>query len=388
MAGRNLAIDLMRDVGLEVAIDAAGNIFGRKSGTEDLPPIMFGSHIDTVRAGGRFDGVLGVVAAIECIRALCASGTTTRHPLEAAIFANEEGQNYGALCGSRAVVGDINDEDLDRTDHQGQTLRHAIRYVGGNPEELHQAIRKAGSVAVYVELHIEQGRELETLGVPIGIVIGITGIQHIDIEISGVPNHSGTTAMSSRHDALVAASEIVLAVRRLALEERLCRVANVGRLLVSPNSINIVPGAVSMTVELRDLDAENIRAAIERLSGATAAIAVRYGVSCEFKPRSMVEPVLSDEALPAAIEASCSLLGLRSHRMPSGAGHDAQMMARIAPMGMIFVPSLGGISHSTDEFSSAEDCANGASVLLQTILVLDRSLDPPAMPSHTGVLQP
>jgi beta-ureidopropionase / N-carbamoyl-L-amino-acid hydrolase len=379
--GRQLVMDMMREVGLAVSVDAAGNILGRRAGRGDLPAILFGSHIDTVREAGRFDGVLGVVAAIECVAVLQAADTLTLHPLEVVIFANEEGQNFGALCGSRAAVGDISSEDLQRSDASGRTLSDAIRGVGGKPEELQSSIYADGRFCAFVELHIEQGGELDRLGIPIGAVEGISGIQHTDVLISGSANHSGTTTMEARHDALAAAAELVLAVRKMALQLHSCRVANVGRLVVSPNSVNIVPGSVELTVELRDMQATRIARTMEEIKGKTGDIAERYGVSFEFLDRKFMEPVPAHPAVLAAIEESCQALHLPFQRIPSGAGHDAQMMARIAPMGMIFVPSVGGISHSSKEFTESEDCARGAEVLLETILRLDRLPDEAA----TGV---
>jgi beta-ureidopropionase / N-carbamoyl-L-amino-acid hydrolase len=377
--GRQLVMEMMREVGLAISIDAAGNILGRREGTRSLPAIMFGSHIDTVREAGRFDGVLGVVAAIECVAVLQAADTLTLHPLEVVIFANEEGQNFGALCGSRAAVGDISSEDLRRSDASGRTLSDAIRGVGGKPEELQSSIYADGRFCAFVELHIEQGGELDRLGIPIGAVEGISGIQHTDVLITGVANHSGTTTMEARHDALAAAAELVLLVRKMALEQHSCRVATVGRLAVSPNSVNIVPGSVELTVELRDMQATRIARTMEDLKVRAESIAERYGVSFEFLDGKFMAPVPAHPAVLNAIEQSCLALQLPFQRIPSGAGHDAQMMGRIAPMGMIFVPSVGGISHSSKEFTEAEDCARGAEVLLETILRLDRLPDEAAI---------
>jgi beta-ureidopropionase / N-carbamoyl-L-amino-acid hydrolase len=373
--GRELVMDMMREVGLAVSVDAAGNILGRRGGRRDLAAILFGSHIDTVREAGRFDGVLGVAAAIECVAVLQATDRLTLHPLEVVIFANEEGQNFGALCGSRAAVGEISSEDLQHSDASGRTLSDAIRGVGGKPEELRSSIYADGRFSAFVELHIEQGGELDRLGIPIGAVEGISGIQHTDVLISGVANHSGTTTMEARHDALAAAAELVLAVRQMALQLHSCRVANVGRLVVSPNSVNIVPGSVELTVELRDMQATRIARTMHEIKGKAEDIAERYGVSFAFLDRKFMEPVPAHPAVLAAIEESCQALQLPFQRIPSGAGHDAQMMARIAPMGMIFVPSVGGISHSSQEFTEAEDCARGAEVLLETILRLDQLRD-------------
>jgi N-carbamoyl-L-amino-acid hydrolase len=244
---------------------------------------------------------------------------------------------------------------------------------------LESSIYADGRFCAFVELHIEQGGELDRLGIPIGAVEGISGIQHTDVLISGIANHSGTTTMEARHDALAAAAELILVVREMALQLHSCRVANVGRLVVSPNSVNIVPGSVELTVELRDMQATRIARTMEAIKRRTEDIGERYGVSFEFLDRKFMEPVPAHPAVLAAIEESCQALQFPFQRIPSGAGHDAQMMARIAPMGMIFVPSVGGISHSSKEFTEAEDCARGAEVLLETILRLDRLPDEAAI---------
>ena len=370
--GRQLTAEMMREASLQIRIDSAGNMFGRREGSQDLPPIVFGSHVDTVRGGGRYDGVLGVIAGIACIQALERASIQTRHPLEVVVFANEEGQRFGALVGSRAAVGDLSECDLDIRDESGESLRDAIRAVGGCPEAIASSSLKAGDIAAYLELHIEQGGELEERGVSIGVVQGISGIQHVDVRFLGAANHSGTTAMSSRRDALVAAAALVLSVQQIAVERKLCRVATVGQLSVSPNSINIVPGEVKLTLELRDIDAARIDAALEVIRSQAISIACSHNVTLDFAPRPLVAPVLSHPTVIEQITGSCETLVLSHLAMPSGAGHDAQMMGRVAPMGMIFVPSVGGISHSPQEFTTPEDCSRGAEVLLHTILRLDR----------------
>jgi N-carbamoyl-L-amino-acid hydrolase len=369
--GRSVAMKMMREAGLAVRIDAAGNIFGRRDGASNLLPIMFGSHIDTVRDAGRFDGILGVAAGIECMRVLTEWNHRTAHPLDLVIFANEEGQTFSALTGSRAMVGDLSDQELKIADAAGRPLSEAIRQIGGKPEEVASSVMKAGEVFAFLEVHIEQGGELSSLGIPIGVVEGISGIQQTDVFITGTANHSGTTAMEFRRDAMVAAAEFILAVRRLATELGCCRVATVGRVSVFPNSTNIVPGRVELTLEVRDMQEERMVRALELLKEEASIIARKWGVEFAFSDRKRIHPVPSDPQVLKAIEESCRELDVPFHRLPSGAGHDAQMMARIAPMGMIFVPSAGGISHSIEEFTSAEDCALGANVLLLSILRLD-----------------
>jgi len=371
--GRSVVAEMMRGVGLEVHTDAAGNIIGRIAGRELLPPLVIGSHVDTVRNGGRYDGILGVMAGIECVSALRQAGHTTEHPLEVIVFANEEGQTFGALCGSRALAGLLGETDLSYTDGASRTLADAIRAIGGDPALLPAAVRKSGEIAAFIELHIEQGGVLESAGIPIGVVEGISGIAYTDVRILGTANHSGTTVMTLRKDALVAASELVLNVRQTAFAGK-CRVATVGRMTVFPNATNIIPGEVRLTIEIRDLVRENILAALDHLRRCAEVIARKFGVQFEFSDRALIEPVLCSPIVREAITESCDDLGMNFQAIPSGAGHDAQMMARIGPMGMIFVPSIGGVSHSPQESTSDEDCIRGAQVLLQTILRLDDCL--------------
>jgi N-carbamoyl-L-amino-acid hydrolase len=371
---RSVVLELMRGVGLAVSIDAAGNIVGHRAGQQQLPPITFGSHVDTVREAGRYDGVLGVMAAIECIRTLHHANYTTFHPLEVIVFANEEGQRFGALCGSRALLGLISDSDLKQMDESGRTFADALRAIGGDPARLSSSIRKPGSIAAFLELHIEQGPTLERAFTPIGIVEGISGISHTFVAISGTAAHSGTTDMEARNDALAAAARLVICVEQLATQKQ-CRVATVGQLTVAPNAINIIPGTVTLTIELRDLDARKISAALALLQLQIAEIAQQSRVRIELSEREPIQPVPCSPIIKDAIRRACVDLGVKFQNIPSGAGHDAQIMAKLGPMGMIFVPSQLGISHSPSEFTSPEDCALGAQVLLDTILRLDNQLD-------------
>jgi beta-ureidopropionase / N-carbamoyl-L-amino-acid hydrolase len=371
--GRAVVMDLMRQVGLAVSVDAAGNIVGRRHGKDQLPPIAFGSHVDTVRNGGHYDGILGVMAAIECVKSLQDSDYTTIHPLEVLVFANEEGQRFGALCGSRALVGAITPHDLAQADETGHTLAEAIRVIGGDPGQLAKIVRKPADIAAFIELHIEQGGTLDAAGIPIGIVEGISGISHTRVRITGAAAHSGTTTMELRKDALTAAAQLVILVQRAALERR-CQVATVGQMNVLPNAVNVIPAEVTLTVEVRDMQSERIAAARKYLREHAEQIALNSRVKIEFSEDQPIESVPCSPLVQESIERACVNLGLNYQKLPSGAGHDAQIMAKLAPMGMIFVPSSEGISHSPLEFTSPEDCARGTQVLLQTILHLDETL--------------
>lgn len=369
--GRQLVISMMRDAGLDVRIDPAGNILGRRGGRSNKAAILFGSHIDTVPNGGRFDGILGCLAGIECLQTLNEARSTTDHPLEVVVFANEEGQSYTGLSGSRAMVGALKPEELARKDGNGRTFAEAIKDFGGDPDRIQNAARAPEEVLAYIELHVEQGGLLESAKVPIGVVEGIVGITYYEVCITGYSNHAGTTPMPLRRDALVAASKFVVAVNDTIRTNNYCAVGTVGRMAVQPNSRNVIPGEVCMTLELRDLQLEKTRRALESLQEQARKIAADHNVEIGFTHRETTEPAIAHSTVMDAIQTAAREINLAYKIMPSGAGHDAQMIARIAPMGMIFVPSAGGVSHSDKEFTSLEDCSNGANVLLRSILTID-----------------
>ena len=366
VAGRKYAMELMRDAGLEPLIDTAGNIFGRRAGSEPgLKPILFGSHIDSVPAGGNFDGDLGSLSAIEVMRTLKENGAKTTHPLWMVIWQNEE----GGLVGSRAAFGDT--LDLERQ-YNGIRLADGLKKIGADPNRLAEAKITPGSFHCYLELHIEQGGNLDRAGVPIGVVEGIVSIDEYDVEIKGFANHAGTTPMPERHNALLAAAKLIEAVQQIVTREPGRQVGTVGRLAVYPNASNVVPGLVKHSVELRDLSAEKIARLGAEIQEQAQQIAKNTGTEITIKKLENDPPALASPETQKQIEAAATMLGLKTMRLPSGAGHDAQMMAKLGPMGMIFVPSVGGISHSPKELTLWPDCANGANVLLQTILLIDK----------------
>ncbi len=369
IAGRRFAMDLMTDAGLEPRIDPAGNISARRPGSDpSLPPVLFGSHIDSVPDGGNFDGDVGSVAAIEAIQTLNENHIATRRPLEVVIWSNEEGVAFNnGITGSRAAAGRLDPGELD-TVWNGMVKRDAIRKIGGDPGRIAQAVRAKGSFHCYLELHIEQGGTLEREGFPIGVVEGIVAIDRYDADIRGFANHAGTTPMPDRHDALLAASYLTIAVNETVRAQPGRQVGTVGQIAVTPNAPNVVPGRVVMTIELRDLSADKIKALAAQIRDRAADIARKTGTEIELRQIAHHAPALATPAVQQSIEAVCTKLGLRTMRLPSGAGHDAQAMATLGPMGMIFVPSVGGISHSPKELTHWEDCANGATVLMHTVL--------------------
>jgi len=369
VAGRNYAMQLMRAFGMEPRIDPAANIFGLRPGSaHNLKPILFGSHIDSVPNGGNFDGDLGSMSAIEVMHTLKEHGVTTRHPLQMVIWTDEE----NTFAGSGSAAGVLQPADLSRV-RNGISLAEGLRKVGGNPTRLAEARLSPGAFHCYLELHIEQGGILYKANVPIGVVEGIVSIDEYDVEIRGFANHAGTTPMKERHNALLAAAKLIEAVQEVVTREPGRQVGTVGRMQVFPNAPNVVPGLVKHSIELRDLSEETIARLGNEIQKRAQEIARDTGTEIIMEKAEHDAPAGADLEMQAKIEVAATELGLKTMRLPSGAGHDAQMMAKIGPIGMIFVPSVDGISHSPKEFTRWQDCANGANVLLRTILLIDRA---------------
>ena len=373
IAGRDYTIKLMQEAGLETRIDAAGNIIGRRSGSDDnLPAIALGSHTDTVPKGGKYDGTLGVMGAIEVIRTLKEQGHRTRHPLEVIDFTNEEGTRFHRwLVGSRSMSGLLEQEDLDAMDDDGLSLGPCIADIGGDLSRIGEAVRSPGELAAYFELHIEQGPYLHQSGNPIGVVTGITGRAVFEVEIEGKANHAGTTPMSTRRDALVSASKLVLNIQKMAAEQEICRVSTVGSIKAIPNAVNVIPGHASIGLEFRDTDMEALAAAEQELRRITDQAAVDDIVDIEVIRHRFTSAVPITADMQALVAEAAENCGMTWEPLASGAGHDAQAVANIAPVAMIFVPSIDGISHAIEEYSTPQDCANGAQVLLELLLLAD-----------------
>jgi len=369
LAGRAFTLDLFREAGLDPRIDTAGNILGRLEGTDrSLKPILIGSHVDSVTDGGNFDGPLGSFGAIEVARSLREQNVRLRHPLEVVVWTNEE----GGTVGSRSAIGHITPADLDKVARSGKTIREGIGIVGGNVAKLSDAERKKGDLACYMELHIEQGGLLEKAGLQIGVVEGIVGLRWFDVTITGFANHAGTTPMDQRQDAVLAAAKFAVAVNEAVRGVPGRTVATIGRMVVSPNTTNVIPGQVVLTVDLRDLDAAKITHFTDRFAQIGQEIGTATKTTFDIKQSVDTAPAISDPQVMAWIDGAAAALGFTRQRMPSGAGHDAQEMSRIAPMAMIFVPSVGGISHSPKEFTKPQDVVNGADVLLNAVIAADK----------------
>ncbi|HET6629903.1 MAG TPA: Zn-dependent hydrolase [Woeseiaceae bacterium] len=371
LAARKFFAGLMRDAGLEVRIDTAGNLIGRRAGRYDeRPPIMFGSHLDTVPNGGAYDGVVGSVGALEVMELLNEHAIVTDHPLQMIVFTDEE----GGLTGSRAFIGDLGEEALDVVSHSGKTIREGIRYLGGDPARLDEAAHEKGDVKAFLELHIEQGGTLDDRDIDIGVVEGIVGIEWWEVVIEGFANHAGTTPMHGRRDAVLAGARFALAVNEVVTAEEGAQVGTVGKFIAEPGAPNVIPGRAVLSLELRDLSSGKIQRLFAQIQERAAAIAEDTGTKISLRHLDVAAvPALTDERIQAIIAAQAEALGYSYLHLPSGAGHDAQDMARIAPTGMIFVPSRGGISHAPSEFTSAGDMAQGASVLAESILAIDQA---------------
>jgi N-carbamoyl-L-amino-acid hydrolase len=376
MAAREYVSGLMREAGLQVRVDPAGNLFGSRMGSERLPVLLFGSHIDSVLHGGNFDGDVGVMGAIEVVRALNDQGVKTRHPLEVVVWANEEGNHFDlGTLGSAVAAGVLGPEILERKDDQGLTLGDWLRRYGQDPSRLLDARIPKRALAGFLELHVEQGPNLDERKIPVGVVEGIVGLKRFRCETLGFANHAGTTPMNRRRDALAAAAKNLLAVRDVVRAEAGRQVGTVGYLRAEPGAVNVIPGRAEFSVELRDLDAAKIDRLWEKILERFRRTDDEENVETRCVQLESVEPASADPLFQSVIRDAAESLGLATMDLPSSAVQDAQQIGRIAPMAMIFVPSRDGISHSPKEFTSFEDVANGAEVLYRTILLLDERLD-------------
>lgn len=371
LQAREYAMKLMREAKLDVSIDAAGNIVGRRGGSDAaLKPLMTGSHIDSVPAGGSYDGQVGSMGAIEVAQTLSENNVRLRHPLEVVIFQNEE----GGTIGSAAISRGLTEEDLNLVTNSKKTIREGIKFIGGDPDKLAGAVRQKGDLAGYLELHIEQGGTLYQEKINIGVVEGIVGVHWWDVTVEGFANHAGTTPMNQRKDALLAAAKYVEAVNRVVTSIPGRQVGTVGKLQAFPGAYNVIPGKVLTSLGLRDLDSAKVKMIFEKIQNEVREIEKLTGTKFDFKQVSDSQPALTDERFQQIINQQAKQLGFTTKLLPSGAGHDAQEIADLCPIGMIFVPSRDGISHSPREFSNADDITNGANVLLHTLLKLDAAI--------------
>jgi N-carbamoyl-L-amino-acid hydrolase len=368
-AGRDLVVGWMRDLGMEVSTDAIGNVVATRPGSDpSLAPVMTGSHIDTVGTGGRFDGNLGVLAGLEVAEVLEQHGITTPRSFQVAFFTDEEGSRFAPdMLGSLVYVGGLAlEEALDMTaaDDGARLGDELVRigYAGALP------CPTASAPHAYVELHIEQGPILEDEGVTIGVVEGVQGISWTEVTILGQSAHAGTTPMRLRHDPAFCAGAVTTYVRDLTRHLGGDQVGTVGRIDLHPNLVNVVPSRVVMSIDLRNTSERVLVEAETRLTTFLEELAASEGVEITTRSLARFEPVVFDAEMVDRVEHTATRLGYSTRRMPSGAGHDAQMLARICPTAMIFTPSVNGLSHNIAEFTEPEDLEAGANVLLQVLL--------------------
>src|SRR5882757_460233 len=376
LEGRAWLRQQFRDAGMSVRLDAGANLIARLEGSvKDAPPIMLGSHSDTVPSGGRFDGTAGILAALEAVRGLQASSHPLRHPIEIVDFLAEEPSEYGLSCvGSRAMVGELAPAMLAYTNAQGETLWDAIIRVGGDPSAI--AMMPKPVIAGYLELHIEQGVVLERNSLDLGIVSGIAGITRVEIVWKGAADHAGSTPMAYRRDASLAAAEMVLLVDRYARgfadRNEGHFVATVGVLEISPNAANVVPGGARMIVDIRAERVALVDEFVALLDRESTAIEARANVGRErFAVLSRNPPAPCDTHLRDLLDRSAAKLGYSSTMLASGAGHDAAFISHIGPSAMLFIPCRGGKSHTPEEWSEPHQLAIGAATLYETIRLLD-----------------
>jgi len=363
---------LMKDAGMSTRIDFAGNLIGRFEGSrKGAATLLAGSHIDTVPNGGHYDGIVGVMAAIEVARTLNDRDLRLEHPLEIAVWTNEE----GGKTGSRSMNGSVAVGEMSLPSLGDRSLGEGIRFLGGNPERLFENRAAPGSIAGYVELHVEQGAILDREQIDIGIVEGIVGIKRWYVAVEGFANHAGTTPMDQRQDALLAAARFVVAVNEIITAEPGRQVGTVGKLVPSPGAPNVIAGRVELSLEIRDLDMDKVDRLFSTIEQAATAIGEDTGTAFAFNHYYESPAAESDERIMKMIEKTADELGLSAMRMPSGAGHDAQSFKDLSILGMIFVPSRDGISHAPSEYTSPQQITNGANVLLRTLIELDHLLD-------------
>ena len=372
MQARAYVCEELQKIGARVSTAVAGNLYGRLEGSiRGRPPVMTGSHIDSVLHGGRFDGVAGVAAGLEVARVFAEEKIPHRHPLDVVVFAEEEGSRFGSvMIGSRAWIGKLSPDDLHRLkDSEGIPYAEAMERAGIHPDDdrlLTPGLRKG-----MIELHIEQSLVLESKGIPIGVVEGINGIKQFVVTVGGVPNHAGATPMALRQDALQGAARAIAAVEDIALREMGGHtVSTVGMLTCEPGQANVIPGRVRFSLDIRDLDAERIDRAAQRIITVIETICRDRGLTLEIKPRSDTPPVRLSKELVRLIEETAREKQIEVLRMPSGALHDSSILPEVTEVGMIFVPSKNGRSHCPEEETDLEDIRTGAELLLRVMAKL------------------
>ena len=373
MDARSYLKDVMEDLGLKISVDAFGNMRGRRDGIKDLAPVAIGSHLDTVPEGGNYDGIVGVIAALEVVRVLNENNIETLRPIEVVNLSAEESSRFGgATLGSKVLSGKIGLKDLNKyADKEGVSLYKALEDNGFEPDKISEAVLDKGEIYSFIEMHIEQGPVLETEKIPVGIVTSIAAPTRFRVKFKGVADHSGNTPMNIRKDALTAASELILGVERIAKDEAgPATVGTVGYVYVKPRAMNVIPGAVELGIDIRDINSDDKKIAVKKVIDLIDKIKEDRPVEVEYEILTDDEPVeLSSKVIETLVETAKDR-GLDYKVMHSGAGHDAMHMADIAEAGMIFVPSKNGISHNIEEFTEMDDIVIGTELLLHATIRL------------------
>ena len=362
---------------MKIRIDTAGNIIARLDGHDNnLPPIVTGSHLDTVPKGGKYDGTLGVIAGIEIAFFLQENDIKLNRPFEIIVFADEE----STMIGCKGFTGNLSVKEEDFVTSNSCSIIDNLSRIGGNWLDIKSAVRRKKDIFAFLELHVEQGKVLEDGGLDIGIVNGIVGQKRITVRVKGQANHAGTTPMSNRNDALLAASKIIVGIEQIAKTTSESAVATVGKLKLHPNAANVIPGEAVFTIDMRDLDEDVIGKMSLRIENLCSEIQEVTGCVIQIEPQFEVIPTKSCPKLVSSSFHESEKLGFKTGILPSKASHDSQEIGRLCPMVMIFVPSRNGLSHSYKEYTSLDQCANGIEVLLNTIFSIDKNfLDKPLM---------
>lgn len=377
MACRDWLIKEMKRNNVLVEIDASSNIVGTLLGkNEKLAPIMIGSHTDSVIGGGMFDGTIGVIAALEIIESLKENNIQLDHTLKIVDFTAEEATEFGlATIGSRGMVGNLSNIELNRINYEGKTLRDLLRSIGGNPEKIKEKALKKGDISLFLELHIEQGPLLEQTNNELGIVTGFVGIERYRVAVSGQPNHAGTTPMNMRFDALVAAADLVIKI------EEICKdpydtpvVGTVGRLNVEPNAPNVIPGNVVFDFEIRAINEDVLKNVIQKVNKVIMDISRKREIKFDISNLSLAKPIKVHSNIVEGLEFCANKVG-KTYRLQSGAGHDGVQISKIAPIGMIFVPSKDGKSHCPEEWTDYVLVTKGVQTLLNSLLYFDKKIE-------------
>ncbi|RFU66020.1 hydantoinase/carbamoylase family amidase [Peribacillus glennii] len=363
----------MREAGLTVIHDHFGNLIGRKEGNKPgLSPVMIGSHIDSVRNGGKFDGIIGVLAGIEVVHNINESNLTHEHPIEVVAFCEEEGSRFNdGLFGSRGMIGKVSDDDLSKVDDYDISRYEALKTFGFgiNPDLMNESIRKKGDIKAYFEIHIEQGPYLEKNNYPVGIVSGIAGPSWLKVKLKGEAGHAGTVPMSLRKDPLVGAAEVIIEVERLCkADPNAPAVGTIGRITAFPGGSNIIPEFVEFSLDIRDIDLERRNNIIKKIEEKILRICKDRGLEYEIERSIDIPPVKCSGNLVNTIKEACKSLAIEAPVMISGAGHDAMLLAEITEIGMVFVRCRDGISHQPKEWAEIDDIVTGTKVLYESVL--------------------